>query len=346
MHPVLFTIPLPLIVVKALLILAAIGLGWYARRLKSVPKEEWIYYLVPGGAAVIVLIWAAITQVTEAKLGDPYKLTVHTYGLMIALGFLIGMQLGVREARRIDVADKKTFDQFIMDLTFWILLVAMAGSRLMFIIVEWKHDYSRDFSKIFRIWEGGLVFYGGFIASVLFSIWYSRARKRDFFVVADTLIPSVALGHFFGRLGCFAAGCCWGSHVDPSYPLAVQFPAGSLAYNTLQKQQLIESTATHTFTLHPVQLYEAFGELAIFFILIGMRTRKRFHGQVLLTYLFIYPLLRTTVEFMRGDVGRGENVIFGLSTSQTISVLVAIAAIATLIHLQRKRGVLAPAAAA
>jgi phosphatidylglycerol:prolipoprotein diacylglycerol transferase len=273
---------------------------------------------------------------------------IHTYGLMIALGFLIGMQLGLREARRIDIGAKKNFDQFIMDLTFWILLVAMAGSRILFIIVEWEDDYSRDPLKIFRIWEGGLVFYGGFLASVLFSIAYSRSKGRDFFLVADTLIPSVALGHFFGRLGCFAAGCCWGGQVDPSFALGVRFPPGSLAYNSLQKANLIGYDALHTFHVHPVQLYESAGELTLFFILLFVRTRKRFHGQALLTYLFLYPLLRTSLEFLRGDKARGVNVFLGMSTSQLISVMVALAAVATLIYLQRRRGAVSaqPVAAA
>ena len=143
---------------------------------------------------------------------------VHTYGLMIALGFMIGMQLGTREARRVDLSEQGGFDQFILDLTFWILIVSMIGARLLFIIVEWEDDYSRDPFKLFKIWEGGLVFYGGFIAAVLFSIYYSIKHKRDFFLVSDTLIPSVALGHFFGRIGCFAAGCCWGKRRAPTSP--------------------------------------------------------------------------------------------------------------------------------
>src|SRR5687767_4725329 len=193
---------------------------------------------------------------------------LHTYGLMIAVGFLIGMQLGLREARRIDLGEKKNFDQFIQDLTFWILIVAMVGSRILFIIVEWESDYSRDPLKIFRIWEGGLVFYGGFLASVIFSAYYSHRKKRDFFLVSDTLIPSVALGHFFGRLGCFAAGCCWGGQVSPDYALGVRFPQGSLVHSSMQRQGVISYDNPYTIDLHPVQLYESTGELILFFILI------------------------------------------------------------------------------
>jgi phosphatidylglycerol---prolipoprotein diacylglyceryl transferase len=264
---------------------------------------------------------------------------VHTYGLMIALGFMIGMQLGTREARRVDLSEEGGFDQFILDLVFWILIVSMVGARLLFIIVEWEDDYSRDPFKIFKIWEGGLVFYGGFIASVLFSIWYSRKHNRDFFLVADTLIPSVALGHFFGRLGCFAAGCCWGDAVSPDFPFAVQFPPDSLIYNTMQKTGVIAYDAIATIHVHPTQLYESFGELMMFFVLLLVRTRKRFHGHVLLAYLFLYPLLRSFIESMRGDKARGEYQLFGttVSTAQIISVIIATIAAVTLAYLIRKK---------
>lgn len=344
MHPVLISLSLPLLVLQICGVLAAVAIpGSYAFKAyrTAKPKERTMETAVPL-VFIGVGLYLVYKYITEKNIGDPYKLTIHTYGLMIAIGFLLGMQLGLREARRIDVSEKKNFDQFIMDLTFWILIVAMIGSRILFILVEWRSDYSRDPLKIFRIWEGGLVFYGGFIASVLFSIYYSYKNRRDFFVVADTLIPSVALGHFFGRLGCFAAGCCWGGQVDASFPFGVQFPPGSLAYNTLQKTEAIGLDAVATMHLHPVQLYESFGELSIFFILLLMRSKKRFHGQVLLTYLFIYPLLRTSMEFLRGDTARGTNIIFGLSTSQLISVILASCALVTLVYLQRKRGALTP----
>ncbi|MEL6185841.1 MAG: prolipoprotein diacylglyceryl transferase [Myxococcota bacterium] len=269
----------------------------------------------------------------------PGAFKLHTYGLMIAIGFLVGTQLGAREARRVDLDGKGRFDQFILDLTFWILLVSMAGARLLFIIVEWDTVYSRDPLKMFKIWEGGFVFYGGFLAALIFSVAYSRAHGRNFFLVADTLIPSVALGHFFGRLGCVAAGCCWGVEVDPDFPLAIQYPAGAQAHASMVGAGVIGHSAAFTPHVHPVQLYEAFGELSLFFILIFTRTIKRFHGQVLLTYLFLYPILRTSLEFIRGDKARGEYLIFGakVSTSQIISILVATAAVTLLVTLVRRR---------
>jgi phosphatidylglycerol:prolipoprotein diacylglycerol transferase len=213
------------------------------------------------------------------------------------------------------------------------LIAAMIGSRVLFIIVNWGSEYSADPLKIFRIWEGGLVFYGGLLGAVAFSIYYSLKRGWDFFYVADVLIPSVALGQFFGRLGCFAAGCCWGDPCDASYAAAVQFPKGSLAYSSMQRTGEIGAADTHTIHVHPVQLYESLGTLSIFLILMLIRGKKRFHGQLLLIYAFLYPILRSTLELFRGDKERGVYNVFGLvelSTSQIISIGVATAAITTL----------------
>jgi len=267
---------------------------------------------------------------------------LHTYGLMMAVAFMVGMQLAVRDARRIDLSPKRDFDQFILDLCFWILISALIGARIVFILVNWEQDYSKDPLKVIRIWEGGLVFYGGLIGAVLFSIYYCRRKKHSFLLIADTLIPMVALGQFFGRLGCFAAGCCWGRPVSESYFGAVQFPAGSLAHNSMRYTQQIADDALHTIHVHPVQLYESTGALTIFFILQWMRTKKRFNGQQLLTYMFLYPLLRSTLEMVRGDRERGVYNIIGnleLSTSQLISIGFAISAVTLLsvLLLRRKR---------
>ena len=282
---------------------------------------------------------------TISLFGNTYHPTLSVYGLMIALGFMIGAQLGVREARRIDTSKERNFDLFINDLTFWILVAAIVGARALFIIVEWDR-YAGQPGKIIKIWEGGLVFYGGFIGAVLFSIYYSMRKGRDFFLVADTLIPSVALGHFFGRLGCLAAGCCWGTEVSPDFVFGVQFPDGALAHSSMEASGQLPLGAEHTPHLHPVQLYESFGELMIFFALLFVRTGKRFHGQVLLTYLFLYPLLRTSLEFVRGDKARGQYEVLGslVSTSQIISVIIACIALVLLVVLVRRRAA-EPAAA-
>ncbi len=266
---------------------------------------------------------------------------LHTYGLMMAIAFLVGMQLATREARRLDLSVERRFDQFILDLCFWILIAGMVGSRILYIATNWENDYAGDPLKVFRIWEGGLVFYGGLIGATAFSVFYCIYKKHDFFMVADVLCPQVAMGQFFGRLGCFAAGCCWG---DPAGGAAtgMQFPAGSLAYSSMQRAGEIAADATHTMHVHPSQLYESFGTLAIFFTLHFIRTKKRFHGQMLLSYMMLYAALRFTLEFWRGDDNERkvwqllENLT--LSTSQIISIAWASIALGLLVYLLRRRG--------
>ncbi|MEO1337094.1 MAG: prolipoprotein diacylglyceryl transferase [Myxococcota bacterium] len=270
----------------------------------------------------------------------PSSASLHTYGLMIALGFLVGMQLSAREAARLDLYRNTKFDQFVLDLIFGILIASMVGARTLFIIVEWDKGYAADPLKVFRIWEGGLVFYGGLIGGLLFSIYYSIKHGRDFFVVADTLVPQVALGQFFGRLGCLAAGCCWGEPLDPKHPLAIQFPAGSLVHSHQARSALIGYNDPYTVHIHPVQLYESFGTLTFFFVLLMVRTQKRFHGMVLATYLMGYAILRYVVETRRGDIGRGENVLnTPFSTSQLISLAMFSVGVGIIIVQWRKRQV-------
>ncbi len=209
------------------------------------------------------------------------------------------------------------------------------GSRVYFVFVNWD-DYfgtgralvATPFGRIPRLlafWEGGLVFYGGFIGAALTAAWYLRRNGMRFLPHADTLIPSVAFGHFMGRLGCFAAGCCWGEVAHRHLPWAARFPPASLAYQSLVAREnpaaYIAADRLTTLPLHPVQLYEAFGELAIFLALVLLvRPRKRFHGQVLATWLLLYAILRTVSELFRGDVERG--VVAGLGVGQWTSLVI------------------------
>lgn len=266
-------------------------------------KERRLYAWL--GGIITLAAGLPLAGVGLVKLGE---VKLHTYGVMISMGFLVGITLAAREARRAGHDPEK-----ILDVSFWILIAAIAGSRILYILTTWQ-EYENDLGKLLRVWEGGLVFYGGLIGAVLASIWYVRKHNLSFWVIADFCIPSVALGQAFGRIGCFSAGCCYGKHLDASW--AVQFTTG---------------LATRGLPLHPTQLYEAFGNLMIFFLLLAIRSRKRYHGQALVWYLFLYPVVRFTVELFRGDKIRGYlfemdllNKIPGpdiLTTSQIVSIL-------------------------
>jgi len=122
--------------------------------------------------------------------------------------------------------------------------------------------------------------------------------------IADVLIPSLAVGQFFGRMGCLAAGCCWGKVTDAAWHL--KYPVGTMVFSQHWKAGLLAQDAQHSIAVHPTQLYDSLCGLLLFCILIYVRHHKRFHGQVFIWWMFLYPLFRSTVEIFRGDnVERG-----------------------------------------
>jgi len=249
------------------------------------------------------------------KLIEIGPLTIHTYGFLIAIGFLIGLWLAVRQATKEGIFPTK-----IIDLGFYILLAAIIGSRLFFVIINLDH-YLRNPLDIFKIWEGGLVFYGGVLLAIPTVIWYVRKNNLALWQTADIFAPSVAIGHVFGRLGCFAAGCCYGK-------TAQTLPWGVIFTDP-------DCLAPTDVLLHPTQLYESAGELIIFFILLVFRRYKSFNGQLFMTYLLLYSVLRFVVEFFRGDIARGF-LIADISVSQSISAGMFLIAIIGLIILKRR----------
>ena len=256
-------------------------------------------------------------------LAGPWSL--HTYGLLIALGFLLGMNLTKRQAER-----ERESGERIIDLSFYLLLAGLVGARIVFILTK-LDDYLRSPAEIFFFWRGGLVWYGGFIGAALYMWVACRKAHLSYFKFVDLFIPNMALAHAFGRLGCLAAGCCFGKPVD--LPWAVVFPAGSMAQQSQVADGLV-GFDDPSLSVHPTQLYEAGAEMALFWLLLTLRPFKRFHGQLFLTWLAIYPLVRSAIEVFRGDRERG---VYVLSTSQYISILVGLAAIAVYVHLRRVR---------
>lgn len=335
MLPVLFHIEIPggwakAVAVLAILLVAGVrAFTWVRRARKAGESATFLGALKDDLFLTGVLAVAAGVLWWAGLLDREIRLPLHTYGLLIAAAFLVGIWLAQREARR-----RGQDPERIADLTFWILVAALVGSRVYFILVNPGDYFGANamtqtpfgrMPRILAVWEGGLVFYGGFIGASLTAWWYMRRHRMPFLAHADTLIPSVAFGHFLGRLGCFGAGCCWGEVVHGHLPWATSFPPGSLAYQTFEKRlhpgEFLAPDRLSTLPLHPVQLYEAFGELAIFLLLVFVvRPHKRFHGQVLATWLLAYAVLRTAVELFRGDVERG--LVLGLGVGQWTSLAI------------------------
>ncbi len=225
-------------------------------------------------------------------------LTLHTYGVLLSLGFLLAVFLTLREARRTG------FDpNVVMDLAFYVLISALVGSRLFFVLSNWQ-DFEKQPLGALKFWEGGLVFYGGLIFAFLTGLWYVRKHHLNFQRLADLVAPSIAIGQSMGRLGCFSAGCCYGAPTSVPWACTFRDPA---------------SLAPLGVPLHPTQLYESAATFAIFLTLTRMRGSKRFQGRLFWYYLLFYSTARFIIEFFRGDP-RGWMIPNILSIAQGISI--------------------------
>jgi len=231
---------------------------------------------------------------------------IHTYGFLIAIGFLTGVYVVKRLSERSGLpADR------VVDLSFWILLVGFTGSRLLFVITRWEY-FAANPLAVFRLWEGGLVFYGGPILVVPFVVLYLRRYQLSVWKVLDVLTPGLVIAHMFGRFGCLSAGCCFGK------------PTG-MDFGVILHTDLVDPIF-RGIKLHPTQLYAAVGLFLIFLGLIWVFRKKKFDGQVVLTYFMVYPIVRSVIEVFRGDKIRGFLIEDILSTSQFLSLLVFIGA--------------------
>ena len=234
-------------------------------------------------------------------------LTLHTYGVLLALAFLSGLWVVSREAKKagLDAA-------VITDMAVYVLIGGLVGAKLLLLLVEWSY-YSKHPGEIRGLLQSGGVFYGGLLGAFPVAWWFARRHRLDAWKTADVLAPGVAIGQAVGRLGCFAAGCCYGRPAD--VPWAVTFHD---VYATRQVGTPIDTP------LHPTQLYESAATLAIFMFLRWLSGRKRFDGQVTLAYILLYAVARFVIEFYRGDAARGMVLGGWLSTSQFIAILMVL----------------------
>ncbi|GIU81220.1 MAG: prolipoprotein diacylglyceryl transferase [Acidobacteria bacterium] len=248
---------------------------------------------------------------------------IHTYGVLLAVGILLALFVAARLASKDGLPRER-----IYDLGLWTVIGGLLGSKILMIFVD--ENFSRDFSSIFSLdfLRSGGVYYGGFIGGVLTLIFLIQLYKLSFWKVADAFAPAVALGQAVGRQGCFAAGCCWGKATN--LPWGVHFGEKAHEYTGVP----IYGPDGSDLYLHPTQLYESFAMLLVFLFLLWLHRRKKFDGQILIAYAILYPIVRFTIEFFRDDP-RGDlfglTTLTGLSTSQIISLIVALVAIAFMI---------------
>jgi phosphatidylglycerol:prolipoprotein diacylglycerol transferase len=236
-------------------------------------------------------------------------LVIRGYGLMMALGFILGLVSWVRVGR----GSGRDFT-YCSDLLFWVMVSGIAGARAVYVLFEW--DYYRKYPwLILRIDQGGLVFYGGFLFSALALMVFARRHRESLMSLLDFVITSVPLAHAFGRVGCFLNGCCFGR--PHASPLGVRFPAGSPVAWYQMEIGLIPREAAATLPVHPVQLYEAALNVLLYGVVVWHYRRSRREGSTTALYLLAYAVIRFATETFRGDDRLRWQ---GLSVSQHVSI--------------------------
>jgi len=236
----------------------------------------------------------------------PYiNIPIYTYGVLLSVGFILGLWLAVRSAEKDGIARAPVFN-----LGVAVIIASLIGAKLLMIVTEWTlYQGHRQDLFSFDLLRSGGVYYGGFLGGVAAALFFVRRYQLPWWKTADAFAPALALGQAIGRLGCFSAGCCWGKPTTAWW--GVRFPEA--AY-------LFVGTPIGV-PLHPTQLYEAAATFVLFLLLMKMQKHRSFPGQLILTYALLYGIARFMIEFWRAD-WRGS--VGPLSTSQFIALVLIV----------------------
>src|SRR6058998_1893549 len=250
------------------------------------------------------------------SIGAFGRITVYTYGVLLAAAYLLGLQLARIRAR------KRGLDQNrILDLGIYIIISALIGAKLLLLITDFK-TFAADPRELFTLARSGGVFYGGLILAVAGALWYIRRIGLPLWTTCDVFAPGTALGHVVGRFGCLFAGCCYGKPTTKPWGITFTDPFAAANVGT-----------PLGVPLHPTQIYEAGAEFLILVLLLATERRGRpFAGRTFWLYMLLYAISRFVIEIYRGDE---RGMVGSFSTSQFISVLLAPLAIVMLVYLSR-----------
>src|SRR5512136_642643 len=210
--------------------------------------------------------------------------SVPTYGFMMALGVALGLLFLYIQSRKQGLDAPRIFDA-----GFYTILISLAGAKLILFVGSFSY-YTRYPGELLSLARSGGVFQGGLAFGVVFALWYFRKRRLPTWKIADIIGPALALGHGFGRVGCFMAGCCYGRVCE--LPVGVKFT--SEYAHELTGIPLGEK-------LYPVQLFEAALNFLNFLALFLILKKKRYDGQVFSFYILNYSVIRLVTEYFRGD---------------------------------------------
>lgn len=230
-------------------------------------------------------------------------ITIHTYGLMMAIGVAFAFWFVYAQAKKQQLPASR-----LIDMAFYTVIISLVGAKLILFIGHFSY-YTKYPSELFTLARSGGVFQGGLAFGILFALWYFRKHRIPTWKVSDLAGPALAFGHGFGRIGCFAAGCCFGRSCDLQW--GVEF----------HNEYAHELTGIPlNSSIHPVQLYESALNFLNFIILFVILKRKTFNGQVFAFYIMNYSIIRYFTEFYRGDHPDSAFLFQGSSPYLSVSI--------------------------
>jgi len=262
---------------------------------------------------------------TLFEIPIPYtgiSIPIYAYGFMLMVGFLV-----VVFVARIKAKAEGINPEDMSNLGIYTIFAGILGGRTFYVIQNFD-SYKYNILDIFKIYEGGLVFYGGLVASIAAIIVYSKIKKHPVLKTIDIVAYAFPLGVVFGRIGCFLNGCCWGDVCSPDLLWAVTFPKsvdanslinGSPAFLHHLGLGLVSVSDSRSLPIHPTQIYSALGNLSIFFVINALFKHRRRDGEITLLFCALYSVMRFTVEIFRDD---NPPLFDGLTISQNVSILV------------------------
>lgn len=256
------------------------------------------------------------------KILDLGPVTIHTYGLLLALAFIAGIWITSRNARNQGINPDAIWNMGLI-----VIFAALVGAKVILLFSNFQY-YSQNFREIFSLstLRSPGVYYGGLLLAIAAAALYIVKKRLPALVMADLAAPGIALGQAIGRLGCLSAGCCYGK--------PTRMPWGIVFRNQYSYDNV---GVPLNVPLHPTQIYDLIGSLCLFVFLMRRLAGKHAGGQIMLEYLALYSCLRFFIEFFRDD-DRGF-VLYGLlSTSQLIAVLTILTSAAVYYFVARRPG--------
>ncbi len=238
----------------------------------------------------------------------PGGFKVFGYGLMLFLAYLASINMTAWRARKGHLNPG-----FAFDMATWLFIGGLVGARAFFVI-QYRRNFD-SFFDIFKIWEGGIVFYGSLIGGTIALLLFWYFYRFPFLPMADAIAPAICIGMAIGRLGCFLNGCCYGDRCE--LPWAVSFPSVSAPFKDQVARGLIPPTAAHSLPLHPTQIYLTIDGLVLLCVVLAYWPHRKADGQAMALYFLLYAITRTLVEELRNDESAQ---LLGLTISQMISI--------------------------